>query len=342
MELTDRQLRILKMVSDEFTRTGLPVSSKRVAEIASFKVSSSTIRNEFAVLEEMGMLTHPHTSAGRMPTTAGYRHLVDELVAAPMLRESAMAPVALDELATEVDTALQQTSEAMSKATNLLALVVAPRVSGARMRHVELLLLQPCLLMVVFILSTGGVTKSTIEFDEPVDPGMVDWMKTYLNETTEDQILTERLLRHTLTNRDLSLREATFLGAMRPAFERLLDEHMHSAVYVGGTARLVAEAAAEDVGDVSVLLELLEKRYLLLQLFRSVIDRGRLLVCIGEENEPVALHRFSLVAAGYGLPQRTLGAVSLLGPTRMDYGSAISTVRSTAQLLSAFLEDRYE
>jgi heat-inducible transcriptional repressor len=342
MELTERQVRILRLVSDEYTRTGQPVSSRRVAEIASFKVSSSTVRNEFAVLEEVGLLTHPHTSAGRMPTTRGYRHVVDELVAAPAVKEPAAAPVSLGDLATEVDTALEQTSEAMSQATNLLALVVAPRVSGARLRHVELLLLQPRLVMVVFILSTGGVTKSTIEFEKVVDPGVVDWMKTYLNETTAEQILTERLLRRTLENPELSPREAAFLAALRPAFERLLDEHMHSAVYVGGTARLIAEAGVDDVGDVRRLLELLEQRYLFLRLLRSVIDRGRLLVCIGEENEPAALHRFSLVAAGYGLPQRTLGAVSLLGPTRMDYGSAISTVRSTAQLLSAFLEDRYE
>jgi heat-inducible transcriptional repressor len=257
-------------------------------------------------------------------------------------REAGLAPVNLSGLAKEVEVAFQQTSEALSEATNLLALVVAPRSSGARVRHVELLLLQPSLLMAVFILSTGRVSKRVIDFTRPVDPGMVEWARTYLNELIGDRILTERLVRRTLENPELSVKEREFLRALVPAFSVLLDEQSEEALFVGGAARLFGEERFEDLGELRDLLQLLEERYQLLRSLRSVLSSGRVVVRIGEDLEPPSLHRFALVAASYGLPQRSLGAVSVLGPVRMDYEAAIATVRSTAQLLSAFLEDRYE
>jgi heat-inducible transcriptional repressor len=173
MRLSVRQQAIVNVVADLYIRSGVPVSSKAVAGVAEFKVSPSTVRNEFAVLEETGYLTHPHTSAGRMPTSQGYREFVDFLLQHKAGGELVKPPVLPESLGREVDVALQQTSEAMSQATNLLALVVAPFASGARVRHVELLRLQPMLVMVVFILSTGRVTKHIVDFPAPVDPGTV-------------------------------------------------------------------------------------------------------------------------------------------------------------------------
>ena len=172
MALTQRQKTILRLATERYISSGVPVSSKAIAATAGFKVSSSTVRNEFAVLEELGYLTHPHTSAGRIPTDLGYRETVDSIMACQTGREAATAPVQLEELATEVDAAMKQTSEAMARATNLLALVVAPRVSGA-LRHVELLMLQPSILLVVFI-----VHRSRHQGDDRIsgaaDPGMVE------------------------------------------------------------------------------------------------------------------------------------------------------------------------
>jgi heat-inducible transcriptional repressor len=340
--LTQRQKAILHLVSERFIRTGDPVSSKAIAETAGFKVSSSTVRNEFVALEEAGYLTHPHTSAGRLPTDRGYREFVDHLMETLSPRDAGSVPVPLDHLGSEVETALQQASEAMSRSTNLLALVVAPRASGARVRHVELLRLQANLVMVVFIISTGRVTKEIIEFPETVDPGLVAWARTYLNESVEDRLLTERLLRRVLHNEELSQNERAFVQSLAPAFSSLLDEQSTEALYVGGASRLLSDQRFQDVAGLRDLLQLLEERFLLLRVLRAALARGKVLVSIGVENKPEALRPFSLVAAGYGLPQRTLGTVSLLGPTRMDYEAAIMTVRGTAQLLSVFLEDRYE
>ena len=272
MALTPRQQLILNVVSDLYIRQGTPVSSQAVVALAELRVSPSTVRNELSILEEQGYLTHPHTSAGRVPTSLGYREFVDWLLRARPAREAAAAP---DHLAAEVDDALQQTSEAMSQATNLLALVVAPQASGARVRHVELLRLQPNLVMVMFILATGRVIKRIVDFPAPVDPGMVEWARSYLNESIGGRILSERLVRSVLTSPELSSRERAFLHALDPAFDKLVNQPATESLYVGGASRLLSEAHFEDLTELRDLLHLLEERYVLLRMLRLALHFHR-------------------------------------------------------------------
>jgi len=350
MALTERQRTILNSVTERYIYTGAPVPSKELVGAAGLNVSSSTVRSEFALLEERGYLTHPHTSAGRVPTDLGYREFVDHLMSGTALRQKAglNAPprirdtVFSEELAGEIDTALHQATEAMSKATNLLALALAPRVSGARLCHVELLALHPNQLMYVFIVSTGGVMKGVIDWPRAVDPGLVEWARTYLNETLNEHTLTVRLIRRALDNPELSPREADFLRALAPAFEKLVDEQSQEELFVGGASRLLAEPRLQNVSSLRDLLSLLEERFLLLQVLRAALGAGTVVVRIGSEHQATALQPFSVVAASYGLPQRRLGTVSLVGPTRMDYETAIATVRETAQRLSDLVGTRYE
>jgi heat-inducible transcriptional repressor len=350
MILTERQRTILNVVTERYIGSGLPVSSKELVGAAGLRVSSSTVRNEFALLEEKGYLTHPHTSAGRVPTDLGYREFVDHLMSGsfahagirPGTRLGAVVAMLPEDLAGEIDTALQQATDAMSRATNLLALVLAPRMSGARLCHVELLTLHPSQLMYVFIVSTGAVMKGVIDWPRAIDPGLVEWARTYLNETFDDQTLTARLIRRALDNPELSAREAGFLRALAPALEKLVDEQYQEELYVGGASRLLARPRLQDVSSLHDLLALLEERFLLLRVLRAALGRGTVVVRIGSEHEATALQPFSVVAASYGLPQRSLGTVSLVGPTRMDYEMAIATVRETAQLLSELVGERYE
>ncbi len=347
MTLTDRQRTILNAVTERYIDSGLPVPSKDLAGAAGLSVSSSTVRNELAALEEKGYLTHPHTSAGRVPTDLGYREFVDRLISGPprlagRSAGSALATVLHEELAGEIDTTLRRATEAMSRATNLLALALAPRVSGARLCHVELLTLHPNELMYVFIVSTGGVMKGVVEWPAAIDPGLVEWAWTYLNETLNDHTLTARLIRRTLENPELSAREADFLRSLAPALERLVDEQYCEEMFIGGASRLLAEPRLGDVSSLRDLLSLLEERFLLLRVLRTALASGTVLVRIGSEHEAMELQPFSVVAASYGLPQRRLGTVSLVGPTRMNYETAIATVRETAQLLSELVGERYE
>src|ERR1700758_1101041 len=181
MELTRRQREILARVVQEYIATGQPVGSKRLVEAAGLRVSPSTVRHELAELEAQGMLTHPHTSAGRVPTERGYRFYADEALARQDPRPGRF-PLELSALRREVDAALQATTEMLSSVTRLLALVSAPPLQTTTVRHVEVLLLQPRTVMVVVITSTGGVAKRVFSFEEPVDPGLAQWAREFLNE----------------------------------------------------------------------------------------------------------------------------------------------------------------
>jgi heat-inducible transcriptional repressor len=337
-ELTERQREILLRVVEEYVATGQPVGSKRLVEAAGLKVSASTVRGELAELESRGLLTHPHTSAGRVPTDHSYRLYVDGLLEG-LERRPGPFPLDLPAVRGEVEATLQATTEVLSDLTRLLALVSAPPVEPATVRHVEVLLLQRHVVMVVVITSTGAVSKRVLRFEDPVDPGLANWAGQYLNEEVAGLRLGTHVLRQRFERPDLSRRERDFLEMLRPAFTELLREDQR--LFVGGTASLLGRLRAEELGTYRRLLEVLEKRVALLAILSDALERNRPFVRVGEELDHPALSRLALVGAPYGLASQPLGAVSLLGPVRMDYEKAIRSVHAAASELSRFAEDYY-
>jgi heat-inducible transcriptional repressor len=336
--LSERQRDILRRVVEEYVATSQPVGSKTLVERAGLDVSSSTVRNELAELERLGLLTHPHTSAGRVPTEAGYRLYVDALLTGPEPTRPEF-PLGIAREHSEVAEALQATTEMLSQVTRLLALVSAPPLQAATLRHAEVLLLQPVVVMVVVITSTGGVTNVRYTFPEPVDPGLVSWAAEYLNERVVGARLGSRSVKLAFDEPSLGARERGFLLVIRNAFEQAADEDRR--LFVGGTAGLLDEMRAEEIGAYRSLMEALEKRAALLDMLAQQIDPRRSFARVGEELDQPGLHDLSLVGATYGLQRRTLGAVSLVGPLRMDYEKALRSVRSAAHELSRFVEEAY-
>jgi heat-inducible transcriptional repressor len=340
--LSPRQELILRKVVEEYLDAGQPVASKALAAGPDVEWGASTVRNELAMLEEHGLLAHPHTSAGRVPTDAGYRYFVDRLL--PQAKASVVAhrwPLELSHVRREVDEAMRATTETLSQVTNLLAIVSAPPIQTATIRHVEVLLLQPQVLMVVVITSTGGVSKRVLTFDVPVDAGLADWGAAYLNEQLVGLGLGARLLHQRLADPSLGRREQELLAAVAPAFTELTETAEHT-LYVDGAARLLSEYRFEDVAQLNDVMEMLERRVTLLGVLRAALSKPDVYVRIGRENEAPALRSLALVAASYGLPRRSLGTVSVIGPLRMDYAHAIGTVRAAASELSRFVESVYE
>jgi heat-inducible transcriptional repressor len=335
--LTPRQELILRKVVDVYLRSGDPVGSKALASDPELEYGPSTVRSELATLEELGLLAHPHTSAGRVPTDAGHRYYVDRLL--PVERSSAPA-IELHLMRREVDEAMRVTTETLSQVTNLLAIVSAPPVDTATIRHIEVLTLQPQVLMVVIITSTGGVTKRIFTFERPVDPGLTSWAGEYLNERLSGMGLGARMLHLKLADPELGPTERSFMAHLSPAFTELA-ETAEDTLYVDGAARLISEHRFQDVSQLNDLMYFLERRVTLLSVLRTALGERGVLVRIGSENENPALRSLALVAAGYGLPSRKLGAVSVIGPVRMDYGSVIRSVRDAAMQLSRFIEDVY-
>ena len=335
--LSPRQELILGKVVAAYQATEQPVGSKTLSADPDVEASPATIRSELAHLEEEGLLTHPHTSAGRVPTDAGFRYFVDRLLPAAPSRERKLD---LQLVQREVDEAMRVTSATLSQVTNLMAIVSAPPVETATIRHVEVLLLQPQVLMVVIITSTGGVTKRVFTFDRAIDSGLVTWAGEYLNERLEGVGLGARTLQSRLIDPGLTGSEGRFVALLAPAFTDL-STTAEESLYVEGSARLLSEHRFGDLSQLNALMEMLERRVALLGVVRDALGRRETVVRIGAENDMPAMQSLSLVAAGYGLRGRNLGAVSVIGPVAMDYGTAISAVQEASRELSRFVEELY-
>jgi len=335
--LTDRQELVLRKVVEEYLEGGVPIGSKLLS--AETLWGPSTIRNELASLEELGLLAHPHTSAGRIPTEAGYRYFVDRLL--PTGAADTAPRLSLSLVRRELDEAMQVTTETLSQVTNLLAIVTAPPIETSTIRHVEVLLLQPQVLMVVVITSTGGVTKRLFTFSRPADPGLADWAASYLNERLVGFGLGARMLHQRLHDPSLSSSESAFLDSLAPVFTELEESSLHS-LYVEGASRLLRDGRFGDVSELNAVMDMLERRVTLLGVLRAALTERDVVVRIGTENRAPALRSVALVAAAYGIPQRALGAVSVIGPLRMNYAQAISSVRDAAAQLSRFVTEIYD
>jgi heat-inducible transcriptional repressor len=337
--LTPRQEVILRKVAASFASTGHPVGSRTLS--SELEWGSSTIRYELAQLETKGLLAHPHTSAGRTPTDAGHRYLVDQLLAHPDESSGGVAALDLTQVRRELDEALRVTTETLSEITNLLAVATAPALDSATIRHIEVLTLQPSVVLIVIITSSGGVSKFVCAFEEPVDPGLVAWAGEYLHERVGGFPLGARMLLGRLADPELGPRERAFVERLAPAFAELASGGGEDVLHVDGASRLLGAHGMPSAIEAGELMALLEERVVLLHVLRRALAQPGVYVRIGAENEVPGLQSLAVVAAGYGLAQRRLGTVSVIGPVGMDYGTAITNVRAVARVLSHFVQDVY-
>jgi heat-inducible transcriptional repressor len=340
VDINERQRFLLDKVIQAHVALGQPVGSKWLSEQADVPWGPSTVRAELARLEEVGLLRHPHTSAGREPTDRGYREYVDQMLEGGNV-PAATTAVRLEVSRREIDQAMRAATEQLSQVTNLLAIVTAPPIATSTIKHIELLALQPQLAMIVVITSTGGVTKRLIPSERPLDPGLIDWARSYLNEELGGMSVGARMIHSRLSDPSLAHRELEFLAALLPTFTEL-EERAGDTLYVDGAARLLSEDRVQEVSQLSDLMLMLEHRVALLSILRHVLDEPRVFLRIGQENERAELKSLSIVASGYGPPARRLGAVSVIGPVRMDYARAIASVRGAANELSRFVGELYE
>jgi heat-inducible transcriptional repressor len=337
--LSARQELILKLVVDAYLASGKPVASKPIAEEDEIEWGSSTVRAELAALEAAGYLTHPHTSAGRVPTDTGYRCYVDLLMASGAPR-AAGVELELSRLRREIDEAMRETTVALARVTDLMALATAPALATATIHRVEVLRLQPTKVMAIAIASTGAVAKRVFDFEAPVDPGLVEWASSYLNESLSGMSVGARMIANRLADPDLGPAESRFVASLTPAFTELAHE-ADEGLYMEGASRLLSEAHLDDLPRADRLMTALERRAGVLGMLRSALEERSVFVWIGGENPQPELRSVSIVGANYGLAHRNLGSVGVVGPLRMDYATAISSVRGAARELSRYCESVY-
>jgi heat-inducible transcriptional repressor len=333
MELDERKAAILQAVVEEHIHTAQPVGSQTIARSRGMKVSSATVRNDMTILEREGYLVQPHTSAGRIPTDLGYRYFVDHLT------ESSLAPVQRRAVANffelfasahqVLEDLLHETSQLLARVSTHTAVVVGPHADVATVRHVQLVTLQPSVVLVLVVLSNGSVERLTLHLVRELDDTVVAAAGTVL-----DTELANARWGHLPQLRGTGRADVDAL--VRIAREALVQHHDHDPgepLYVGGASRLAAEhdAFATATGAAQ-LLELLEHQVEVVSLVRDLLDQGTS-VSIGSENPIEELRDCSIVVAPYRVEGQVVGTVGVLGPTRMDYRQALAAVEAISRQL---------
>jgi heat-inducible transcriptional repressor len=338
--LSERQELILGLVVDAYLASAKPVASKTIAESRKIEWGPSTVRAELAALEAAGYLNHPHTSAGRVPTEVGYRYYVDRLIESGMPKADAGAELELSRLRREVDEAMRETTAALARMTDLMALATAPAPATATIHRVEVLRLQPTKVMAIAISSTGAIVKRVFDFDRPVDPGLVEWASSYLNESLAGMGVGARMIADRLADPDLGPTELRFVATLGSTFTGL-EQETGDSLYVEGASRLLSDDHRGDLPRADRLMTALERRAVMLGMLRSALAERSVFLWIGGENPQPELRSVSVVGANYGLAHRNLGSVGVVGPLRMDYATAIASVRGAARELSRYCETVY-
>jgi heat-inducible transcriptional repressor len=326
--LNDRRAAILEAVVTEYIGTAEPVGSSHVANSPGVQVSSATVRSEMVALEREGYLVQPHTSAGRIPTDKGYRFFVDHLTGPGVLGPSQRKQVSqfFDQVHGEMETVLERTSGLLSELTSYAAVVVGPSHETATIRSVQLVSLSPLHALLVVVLSDGAVEKRTIDLQ---------------SETSEDALahagtqLATHLVGRTLTQpwtvpSSGAAEVDDLVTAAHRAFDSLEGAMEADQVFVGGPARLAESFDA--VETVRSVLAILEQQLVVVSLLRDVLDRG-LSVAIGTEHGFEPLSSCAVVVAPMSIDGQDLGAVGLLGPTRMDYARAMAAAHIVGERL---------
>lgn len=337
--LSERRRTVLSAVVDEYVANVQPVGSRVLVERYPLGCSPATVRSELAALEETGHLFQPHVSAGRIPTDAGYRAYVDDVVTAgtPGLRVSEAERVRryYEVAEHELGEILRETSSLLSRLTTYVAVVAAPRVRRARIRRVNLVPLTERRALVVVVTDTGQVADRMIEFAADVDAGTLGNVEAYLSRTLDGAVGDDA----ESTRRDtegVEGREATIALQALDVVLECLAEADDDRVLTGGVSALLAHPEFSDPAAVRPLVGLLEDGLSMLRVLSELMRSRDVEVRIGGENLSAALGHASFVAARYGDGDAG-GVIGVIGPTRMDYRRAIAAVRTVADTVSDVL-----
>ncbi|HEX8306379.1 MAG TPA: heat-inducible transcriptional repressor HrcA [Jatrophihabitans sp.] len=339
VNVEERKLEVLRAIVEDFIATNEPVGSKAIVERHNLGVSPATIRNDMAALEDEGLIHQPHTSAGRVPTDAGYRIFVDRLTSLkPLSAAERRAIEKFLDTAVDLDGVLQNAVRALAQLTRNVAVVQYPSLSRSRVRHMETVLLSPSRLMLVLITDTGRVEQRVVELPSQVEPDDVADLRTTLNAKLRDQ----RLADAPAIVAELPAAAPGHLGPLVNILSAVLletlVEHPSERVVMAGSANLTERSL--DFPAIRPVLEALEEQVVLLRLLdqESTVS-GQVLVRIGNENAYEGLQTTSVVSAGYGPSGLALGGVGVLGPRRMDYAHTMARVAAVARYVGDLLAD---
>jgi len=337
-QLTPRQQMILGLIVREFVRDANPVGSRALVEEYGLDVSPATVRNEMALLEELGYLTHPHTSAGRVPTDQGYRFFVERLLRETDLPAAERRTIAhqFQQVRRDVEEWMPLAASVLARVTHSAAVVTPPQAAQARYRHMQLISVQGRLVLLVLVLQGGVLKEQMLTLPEPLSQEALSEAADRLNQLCANLTAEEIQGRiHSLPLFEVDVAQLV-VDMMRRADVLVAEE-----VYHDGLSTLLQEPEFIEGANTQGVLRVIEERSFLEAVLAEALGPtvGSVQVMIGKEVRFDELQACSLILSRYGVTNMTTGALGVLGPTRMLYGRAISAVRFVAGLLSELVDE---
>jgi heat-inducible transcriptional repressor len=335
--MSSRRLEILRAIVDEYVATQEPVGSKSIADRHGLGISPATIRNEMAVLEDEGLITQPHTSAGRIPTDLGYRVFVDKLATVkPLSSAERRAIETFLEGALDLDDVVMRTVRLLADVTKQVAVVQYPTMVKSRVRHVEIVSLTSSRLMVILITDAGRIEQRAIELTKDVPDQFISAIRNQLNNAMMGQSLPDVAERLTGIMESYSTSDRRDVAIVLSTVIEMAMEQPEQKVVLAGTANL-ARFKEDFSAQIHPVLEALEEQVVLLRLLGDANETVK--VRIGSEQSETNLRSTSLVTVGYGSDASPLGALGIIGPTRMDYAGSMSAVSAVARYVGRFINE---
>ena len=339
----ERRLAVLRAIVQDYVQTSEPVGSKALVERHALGVSAATVRNDMAALEEEGLISAPHTSAGRVPTDAGYRLFVDRLSSLkPMSAAERSAIAQFLDSAIDLDDVVDRTVRLLASLTRQVAVMQYPSLTRSSVRHVELVPMDSRRLMMVLIVNSGRVEQrvleSTHDLTGPEGERLVGEIRARLNAEATGRALTEVSSKLQSLPEQFVPADRDLVRAIVGSLEDALVEEREERVVLAGTANL-ARFGTDFPLTIGPVLEALEEHVVLLKLLGTMAQDADAAVAvrIGHENPHAGLQSTSVVSSGYGAGRDLVAALGVLGPTRMDYPTTMASVRAVARYVSEIL-----
>ncbi|WP_199435091.1 heat-inducible transcriptional repressor HrcA [Qaidamihabitans albus] len=333
----ERRFEVLRAIVADYVSNQEPIGSKALVDRHNLGVSSATVRNDMAALEEEGYITQPHTSAGRIPTDKGYRLFVDRLSEIkPLSGAERRAISGFLEGAVDLDDVLRRSVRLLAQLTRQVAVVQYPMLTNSTVRHVEVVQLTAARLMLVLITDTGRVDQRTVDLGDVIADEGVARLRDMLNVALSGHRLSEAAAKVAEMPEQAPAELRDVMTRVCTVLVESLVEHPEERLVLGGTANLTRNVA-DFPGSLRQVLEALEEQVVVLKLLAAARNPGAIAVRIGEENEDEQMRSTSVVSIGYGMDDMLLGGMGVVGPTRMDYPSTIAAVRAVANYVGQIL-----
>lgn len=340
-ELDDRARHLLKTLVGQYIQDGEPVGSRTLARSSGLKLSPATIRNVMSDLEEFGFVAAPHTSAGRIPTTEGYRFFVDALLTVKPMDMQIQARLEHDlSLERTTHELVARASRLLSSVTNFVGLVTVPRREQFAFRHIDFVLIEPRRVLVIIVFDDNEVQNRVIATQQDHTPSDLERAANFLNAEYSGLFLQEihdRILSEMRVAR-ASMEEA--MAATMDVAQGAFSDEPQDDMVVAGQTNLMSHNDFTDIGRLRELFEAFSQKRDILQLLDACIQAQGVRLFIGDETGSEALDACSLVTAPYSVDDKIMGVLGVIGPTRMRYDRIIPVVDATARILGAALNPK--